>query len=214
MTAAPAENRNTNSITAPLFAALAAAAVIAFFYFRGNDVGQLPTLVGNLGGGPLAGLEGMRDSVLGSVLAMLIGISWFGLGSFVGRIINLDRSESHSHVFRLARNAAIGAAIWSLIWFFLGITGLYLGVVAIVAVVVGLALATLSFSRVRAATAESRVPEKSAIFDKALLALIAAPLVLAFIAAIAPPTAKDTLLYHFGGNYIVSFYGKSIVRMI
>ena len=41
------------------------------------------------------------------------------------------------------------------------------------------------------------MPEKASGLDKALLLLIAIPVVLAFIASLAPPTAKDTLLYHF-----------------
>ena len=92
---------------------------------------------------------------------------------------------------------AIGAAIWSVIWFFLGLFGAYSGIAAIAAVLAGLALAVMSLRRVRESKAESRVPEKPSGFDKALLVIIAIPLGLAFIASLAPPVAKDTLLYHF-----------------
>ncbi|MBX3288970.1 MAG: glycosyltransferase family 39 protein [Acidobacteria bacterium] len=59
---------------------------------------------------------------------------------------------------------------------------------------------------------ESRVPERPSIFDRVLLILIAIPVLLSFIASLAPPTAKDTLLYHFsvpkqfiaqGGNAVI-----------
>ncbi len=86
---------------------------------------------------------------------------------------------------------------WSIIWFFLGLVGAYSGIAAIAAVLVGLALAVMSLRRVREAKDESRVPEKPSGFDKAILVFIAIPLGLAFIASLAPPVAKDTLLYHF-----------------
>lgn len=195
--AATIENKGSNGLSAMAFAVFAVAAIIAFLAFRDSDVGQLPKLICNLGDGPLAGFDGIRDSVVGSIFALLIGISWFGLGSFAARFIKFENSENHSHILELARNTAIGAAIWSCVWFFLGLLGLYSGVTAAIAVVVGIALATLSFGRVREAKDESRVPEKPSGFDKALLALIAIPLTLAFIASLAPPTAKDALLYHF-----------------
>ena len=197
MTAASAENKNSSGLVAPVFGAFAATALIAFLYFRGGDVGQLPKLAGNLGGGPLAGFDGLRDSLVGLVSALLIGISWFGLGSFIARFINVERVEARSHVLELARNTAIGAAIWSCIWFFLGAFGLYSGVVAAIATVAGVVLAALAFGGLRGAKAESQLPERLAAFDKALLGLIAVPLALAFISSLAPPTAKDTLLYHF-----------------
>ncbi len=179
------------------FAIFAAVLIVAFLSYRGSDVGQLPTLVGNLGGGPLAGFEGIRDSIAGSIAAGLIGISWYGLGSFVAGFIKVEKSPNHSHILELVTKTAIGAAIWSVIWFFLGLVGAYSGIAAIAAVLVGLALAVMSLRRVREVSKESRVPEKPSAFDKALLVLIAIPLGLAFIASLAPPVAKDTLLYHF-----------------
>ena len=197
MAATTIENKGWNGFSAILFAVFAVVAIIAFLAFRGSDVGQLPILIGNLGGGPLAGFEGVRDSVVGTIAAVLIGISWVGLGSFVARFIKFENSENHSPVLELARNTAIGAAIWSLVWFFLGLLGLYSGITAVIAIAVGIALAAVSFGHVRAAKDKRRVPEKPSGFDKALFALIVIPLILAFIASLAPPTAKDTLLYHF-----------------
>ncbi len=191
------KSTQTSNLTAILFGVFAVVCVGAFLVFRGSDFGQLPKLNGNLGGGPLAGFEGMRNSFVGVLFALLIWVSWFGLGNFVARYINVDGIENRSPVLELVRNTAIGAAIWSLIWFFLGLLGLYSGVVAAIAIVVGIALAALSFSSIRGSNDEGRVSEKSSIFDRTLLALIAIPLILAFVASLAPPTAKDTLLYHF-----------------
>ena len=197
MAAKTSENQGSNSLAAILFAVFAVAVIVAFLTFRGSDVGQLQKLVGNLGGGPLVGFEGFRDSVAGAIVAILIAISWFGVGSLVARLIKLEKSDDYSHILELARNTAIGAAIWSIIWFFLGLAGAYKGFVAVIAVFIGVVSVVLGIGRFRQAKDESRVLEKTSGFDKVLLVMIAIPLVLAFVASLAPPTAKDTLLYHF-----------------
>ena len=69
----------------------AVVALIAFFANRGADVGRLGTLVGNLGGGPLFGWEGFRDSLAGIVTAGVVFLSWFGLGTFVTSFIDRER---------------------------------------------------------------------------------------------------------------------------
>jgi hypothetical protein len=184
------------SPAAILIAVWAAVLLIAFFANRGEDVGKLGQLVGNPGGGPLFG-SGIFDSLVGAVIAMLIAVSWFGLGSLVASFITYSRTPNHSHVLELALKTAVGAAAWSLVWFVLGVVGAYGSLVAVAALAVGFVAAIFALRRVREAKAESRVPEKPSGFDKALLLLIAVPIVLAFIASLAPPTAKDTLLYHF-----------------
>lgn len=180
-----------------LVAIFAAALLVIFVAFRSSDLLKLPTLVGNLGGGPLFGIEGILASFVGAVVSGVILISWFGTGTFVFRYLKIERAENHSHVLELVRNIAVGAIVTSLIWFFLGLAGFYTPLAAIIMTVVGLVEGGLSLARVREAKTESRVPEKATGFDKALLLLIAVPVGLAFVAALAPPIAKDTLLYHF-----------------
>lgn len=170
--------------------------IIAFLANRGADIGQIGKLFENLGGGPLGG-AGVVDSFFGVVVAILIAAAWFGIGNFVLSFIKTERSEEHSHVLELALKTAVGAAVWSVVWFFLGIGGAYSRAMAAVALIFGLAFAGLAFRRVKEAKAESRIPERAAVFDKIVLVLIAVTVVLSFIAALAPPTAKDTLLYHF-----------------
>src|SRR5690606_5285441 len=75
--------------------------------------------------------------------------------------------------------------------------GAYSPWIALAAVTIGLALNIFTFGRAREAADESRVPETANGFDRLLLLLIAVPVLLAFVASLAPPTAKDTLLYHF-----------------
>jgi hypothetical protein len=208
---AEAKQGNGN-LAAAAFAAFAGVAIVAFLAYRGSDVGQLTTLAGNIGGGTWFGLEGFRDSFVGAVIAVLIGIAWFGLGNFAVSFFEREEHENRSHLLELAVKTAAGAALWSLIWFFLGIAGLYGAPAAVVTLAAGLILAGMGFRRIRKAKHESRVPEKPAGLDTILLVLIAVPVVLAFVAALAPPIAKDTLLYHFavpkafiaqGGNSFV-----------
>ena len=196
-TAKSSSGNSGNSGNAVLVAVFAAALLVVFVAFRSSDLLKLPTLVGNLGGEPLFGGEGIVASVVGSIVAGLILVSWFGTGTFVFRYLKVERGENHSHVLELIRDTAVGAIVTSLIWFFLGLIGLYSPLAAIIVTVVGLVEGGLSFARVREAKTESRVPEKATRFDKALLLLIALPVGLAFVAALAPPIAKDTLLYHF-----------------
>src|SRR5690606_32861653 len=167
-----------------------------FFSYRDDDVGRLGELVGKLGGGRLLG-SGIVDSVAGAVIALAIFFAWLGLGSFVVRFIPTKKGSEHSHVLELVIRVAVGAAVWSLIWFFLGIVGAYSPWIALAAVTIGLALNIFTFGRAREAADESRVPETANGFDRLLLLLIAVPVLLAFVASLAPPTAKDTLLYHF-----------------
>ncbi len=157
---------------------------------------MLGQLVGNLGVGPIFG-SGIFDSFIGVVIAALMAVSWFGLGSLIASSIKVTRADGHSHILELAINTAVGASAWSLIWFFLGVFGLYSGVVAVVALLIGFAASLFGLRGFRTAKIESRVPERANGFDRILLFLIAIPLLLAFAASLAPPTAKDTLLYHF-----------------
>lgn len=186
------------SIRLPTLAIVVWAAVllIAFFSYRGADVGRIAEFAGGIRG-PFFGFEGLKDSVVGGLSAVFIAFSWFGAGSVLLSFFRKRRSENHSHLLELAMKTAAGAAIWSLIWFFLGLAGLYDPRAAAFSVLAGLACGVYTFKRVREVREESRVPEGFSGLDRVLLALVAVPVVLAAIAALAPPTAKDTLLYHF-----------------
>ena len=192
------ENKSKQtSLPAVALAIWTAFLLIAFFANRGSDVGQLSRLFKNLGGGQLFGLEGLRDSLVGSLIAFIILISWFGIGSFVATFVRQEHDEARLHVLKLVVNTAVGSAIWSLIWFFLGLLGLYNVTTAVAVTVVGLAFAVYELRRVEKVPDKDRKSEKYSSADYLLLALIAVPAVLGFVAALAPPTAKDTLLYHF-----------------
>ncbi len=179
-----------------IIAVWAVVLLIAFFANRGSDVGRIGQLFGNLGGGPIFGL-GVFESLIGAIIAALIGASWFGLGSLITRTFQVTQSAEHSHVLEFAQKTAIGAAAWSLIWMLLGSAGAYGSVAALACLIAGFVTTLIGLRRVREAKRESRYPERAGIFDRVLLLLIAIPVGLAFIGSLAPPTAKDTLLYHF-----------------
>lgn len=192
------EPHNNRSIGLPAIAVAvwAAVLIVAFLMNRGSDVGQIGKLFENLGGGPLTS-SGVGDSFFGALILGGIAAAWFGFGNFAVSFFKFERSENHSHILELAMKTAVGSAICSLIWFFLGVAGLYSRPAAVVVQLIGLVLAVLSLRRVREAKAESRIPDRTAFFDKLVVALISVPVVLSFIASLAPPTAKDTMLYHF-----------------
>ncbi|MGH7368530.1 MAG: hypothetical protein ACREK9_19170, partial [Candidatus Rokuibacteriota bacterium] len=171
---------------------------VAFLLNRGDDVGRLPALaasfVASLSRGPVWGSTGFLASLAGLALAGLTGLAWYGLGDALARRLPPLR-ERPPHDVRIGHVAGVtllGAAAWSLIWFFLGAAYLYRAPVAGVALLAGLALAGASLARAR--------PSPRAIARAAggaAVALIVTTQALALIAALAPPTAKDTLLYHF-----------------
>ena len=119
---AKSETQNNRSIGFPAIAVAvwAAVLIIAFLANRGSDIGQIGRLFENLGGGPLGG-SAVADSFIGTIVAVLIAASWFGVGNFVLGFIKTAKNQDHSHVLELALKTAAGAAIWSLIWFFLGV---------------------------------------------------------------------------------------------
>ncbi len=183
-------------MAAILAAIFAVFVLVSFLSHRGEDVGQLGRLIGNLGGGPIFGI-GIFGSIAGAAIALLIAGTWFGIGSFAASFVRVSKEENRSRLLDFAIKSAAGAAIWSLIWFFLGLAGAYNRTTALLAIIIGIGFAGVGLRGLVRKTVESRVAEKAALFDRALLVLIAIPVVLALIASLAPPTAKDTLLYHF-----------------
>jgi len=172
---------------------------IAFLWNRGDDVGRLPSLtaafVAALAHGPLWDLAGLLASLAGAALAGLIGLAWYGLGDTIARRLPRHRDDDAPHPRRIAEVADLslmGAAAWSLIWFLLGAVYLYRVPVAVLALLAGLGLAAVSIARDRPSP---RGIARAA--GSAALALIVTTQALALIAALAPPTAKDTVLYHF-----------------
>jgi hypothetical protein len=168
----------------------------AFLLNRGEDVGRLSALlaasVAALSRGPVWGLAGLLSSVAGVTIAALIGLAWYGLGhTILSRVEGPSLRGGERVVTEVAERALLGAAGWSTCWFLLGFLSLYRVPAAVISLVVGLILAAPSVARERAGL---RGMLRSG--GLAALFLIVTGQALALIAALAPPTAKDTLLYH------------------
>jgi hypothetical protein len=152
------------------------------------------TFAASLARGPVWGWAGLLASLAALLLAALIGLAWYGLGTAIGRWLPVLRAERRHDVgiAEIAGLTLLGAAAWSLIWFFLGTAYLYRTPVAVAALLAGVALAAAALARERPGSrAIARVAGRVA------LVLVVSTQALALIAALAPPTAKDTLLYHF-----------------
>lgn len=190
-----AEANKTNSAA---FAVAIWAAVMAtiFVAFRSTDLLRLPSLVGNLGGGPLFG-SGIADPFAAVITALVIGFSWFCLGSFIFSFLPASDERASSFEVDIAKKAALGAAAYSLGWCILGLAGLYNSIAASFSVLLGILAGVYAFTRKNGAKASLQDDGKRTPFNVVLKVLIAVPLLLSLISSLAPPTAKDTLLYHF-----------------
>jgi hypothetical protein len=179
--------------------------IIAFLSFRGSDVGQLASLASSffraLSPSALFGLRGLAASAAGLLVAASIVLSWYGLGALLVRLAQrrrtaaTDAEVTGSRACEWARACALGAGAWSLLWFALGALRFYRRPVALVALLLGLSLAALAILRRRGKPARRSAevidwPGRAAF----LLAILTGAL--ALLAALAPPVAKDTLLYH------------------
>ena len=169
---------------------------VAFLLNRGEDVGRLPALVSTslarLAHEPVWGPAGIQ-SLVGLLIAGLIGLAWYGLGAAIVRGIDLPaHGEPGDPPVMIAERSLVGAGVWSLAWFLLGVLPLYRASVAALALLVGLALAGRAVARVRITAGDiARTAGWGA------LSLVVTGQILALVAALAPPTAKDTLLYHY-----------------
>ncbi|MEJ7623575.1 MAG: glycosyltransferase family 39 protein [Pyrinomonadaceae bacterium] len=185
-------------IAAAAFAIFAVVCLVAFLANRGEDVGRLGQLAGSLGGGPWIGGGGLRDSLFGILTAVVLFTSWTGLGNLIVLLLKLPEAEHRSQLLEVTIRTAVGAAAWSLIWFALGVAGLYTPVVAAAAVAVGLGLAIVQMALAwRVARTSGKLKVALPVSELLSIGLIALAVTLALVGALAPPTAKDTLLYHF-----------------
>src|SRR5690606_1317722 len=118
-----------------------------------------------------------------------------------------------SHILELARTIGVGAVIWSIVWFFLGIAGFDSTATALVRTGIGIVCCVPGVAGLRSARGESRTPESVSGVDRIVSGLILFALAIAFFAALAPPIAKDTLLYHFAlPKVFIAQHGNAFVE--
>lgn len=175
-----------------------------FLSRRGSDVGRLPAslaaFVADLAREPLLDARALAETAGGLLLAGLVVLSWLGLGDILLRgLARLGRATPPADPpipLALAQRCAFGAGAWSFVWFLLGVGRLYRPAVAVLALVAGLALAVMAARGVGAWRAGERDAGKDGCLELAAWAMLALPVALALVAALAPPTGKDALTYH------------------
>jgi len=191
-------NKDLTAVTT--FVAIASAVIfsIVFFSYRSEDSGKTGSLFGSLlssfSSGKVFGFRPLAENIGGIFISLLIVAAWFGLGNFIVKLF--DKSENKTYGNRqmdFAVCSALGSGVWSLIWFFLGVAGLYRKPVALICLLVGIALGILAIKGKRIKRNEE---EKTTTLSKIAFSVVLIPVVLAFVAAIAPPTGKDALIYH------------------
>lgn len=145
----------------------------------------------------LAGLADVVASAAGAAIAALVVLAWYGAGDLVLRCsAGRDRGAGDTPS-EAAHAIAYGAGVWSLIWFLLGLAGLYAGTSAIVALVIGTILGGLAIVRRRPLGLGTVVAHwRTAAPPGGASVVVAVALLAALVAALAPPTAKDALIYH------------------
>lgn len=187
------ENNSNENLAVIGFLGLTIALIAVFLSFRGADVGKLPQLLSEVFKGNLFSSGGFGESFLGLLIAFLIAAAWFGLGNLV---VGFFEKDADSNALYFARASAFGAAVFSLIWFFVGLIGGYKTYTAIGFLIVGLALAIYYATERIRSLKKSEAETQGNILGKISLGLIVFTLLLTLISALAPPTAKDALLYH------------------
>lgn len=186
-------NDGNQNLSIVIFLGLTGLLIGFFLSSRGADVGRLPQFLGGMFSGNLFSFTGFGESFLGVLIAVLVAAAWFGAGSF---IVGFFESESSANALSFARAEAFGAAVFSLIWFFAGLVGGYKSFAAIAFLIVGLSLAIYFTAKKIRSLKKSEDENKANVFGKIALVLILLTLLLTLISALAPPTAKDALLYH------------------
>jgi hypothetical protein len=190
---APPRSAGKAAFWIAIFWALGLAAL--FFAGRGNDVGRLPELLVTF----VSQFRGfdpgiLRDSAFGGVIAILVVLSWIGIGDLMERL--LDRfggADRKCEAWHWAKACAWGAGASSLLWFFLGLAGCYTQPLAAGVLLVGLLLFAKAWGGRRL---QASATEQLGLTGRLAFALVGATMLMASIASLAPPTAKDTLLYH------------------
>ena len=190
---------------------------IAFFLNRGEDVGQLAVslrrALDTLTGNRVVGASGLVASAEGLLIAGLIVLAWLGLGDLALRLYphGRDLRDDCPPALAASTRCLSGAVLWSTVWMGLGVFQLYRGWIAVTMLVIGMGLTGLAYHRL--AVRRSVAPPLT-VSGRVAVALASAVMILALMAALAPPTARDALFYHFalpkayitaGGGVVVPY---------
>ena len=175
----------------------AAILAIIFFTRRGNDAGKLLDFFSNAGnnfGAPR--FSELGNFFAGSIAASLVALSWTGFGQLIRIVTGWHTAERQvPTALAWSVRAAWGAGFTSLLWLLLGLLHMLTFALSAVVLLTGLGLFAWTALGDRRDRAVHEDGENSrAGVAGIVVAMI--PIALAAIAAAAPPTAKDALLYH------------------
>lgn len=190
--------------------------ISVFLLFRGQDVGHLPILLNNFTKSSLFGFDGFIESLIAVLIASLIVLAWYGLGllitSVVERFYGNDANDNNLRVLSFAKTCGLGAAGWSLFWFFVGLIRGYNLRVAAISLSAGLILSIVFAFRNFSLKKSVNETDRTDFAVKLAFRISLFIFLLTLISALAPPTAKDTLLYHFSvpKNFISTGYNAVI----
>jgi hypothetical protein len=167
--------------------------IVLFLLNRRNDLVYLPRWLTEfcreLTGRSTIGTDGLVQSSGGLIVALLVVVAWWGFGSLILRLV-VPSWWLGSRALDWGVRGLLGSGAWSTIWFFLGMGKLYQTPAAVAAVAAGLALAVWAWRHEQPASlVEGQRPRAASI-------LIVLVLGLGLVAALAPPTANDALMYH------------------
>ncbi len=166
-----------------------------FFSYRAPDIGQLPALLHSfltaLGRGRIVQWGVFGGNIIATLIAALLACCWFGVGATVTRWLQFETS---SWALRVAWQLAIGASLWSLLWFALGVVEWFRPAVAMGLLVAGLSVATLTIRETSQHWSRREKADKDWLRRSAIV-MITFICLLALIAALAPPTGKDAMVY-------------------
>ena len=143
---------------------------------------------------PFWGSAGLATTVGGLLLGSLIVISWLGLGTQLLRLLPPDSKAGLS----ISSRFALGSGSTSLILFFRGTAGWYNSWTGWLLILLGLGGSALELLR-RSPTGPSepaQETERMGIGSWVLSAILLVVLLTALLGALAPPIARDSLLYH------------------
>ena len=189
--------------SATITAAWGAALVIAFLAHRGSDVGQLAATVRlvaiTLVNDKLVHAATLAHAAVAVAIAAAIVGSWIGLGDALTRLtrgrLGIADIGTGGRALAVAQRAGVGAGVSSLVWFGLGVAGAFTPIVAIVVTLGGLVLFVVSV-RWHAPVWRTRARSHLSVIERTAVIAIAVPVTLAAVGALAPPIAKDALIYH------------------
>jgi hypothetical protein len=207
------------------------ALAVAFLLHRGDDVGRLPGLLGRMLGAlarqPIVSAMGLIAAAGGVLIACLVVAAWYGLGDLILRWHTHDpAARDTSWALWLAGRCLAGAVAWSTLLLGLGIAHLYREWAAAGALAIGLGLAGVAWRRRHFPSRPPRAPLTA--LGRLAIALMTIVLGLGLVAALAPPTARDALFYHYalpkayleaGGHVVVpynmaTFYPQAVEMQV